>query len=117
MEQQNQKLLQSSAVATQDDSITHRSSSSSSRKQDSQIHLAVSALTSFWDNLSRVQLTPNALREFDRRTERLSTSSPSRISVTEEHYTRQVKRFARLGGPALDDIRNVSLFQQILCVI
>jgi hypothetical protein len=107
MEQQNQKLLQSSELATQDALIVHRSSSSSARKRHSRTHVTLSALTSFWDNLSRVQLTPKALKEFDRRTDRHSASSPPRISAIEEHSTAQVKRFARLGGPALDNIRGV----------
>jgi hypothetical protein len=88
--------------------MLHRSSSSSARKRHSRTYVTLSAVTSFWDNLLQVQLTPKALREFDRRTERHSASSPPRISAIEEHSIAQIKRFARLGGPALDNIRGVN---------
>ncbi|KAL9023439.1 MAG: hypothetical protein Q9196_007198 [Gyalolechia fulgens] len=59
----------------------------------------------FWDNLSRVWLSPGALQEFDRRTVwPVVPVPPGRISKREIDPL-QLKRFARHGGPALSDLR------------
>jgi hypothetical protein len=62
----------------------------------------------FWDNLSQVPLCRRALREFDRRTLRPAAPKPPVRSVLEEDLVKQLKRFARRGGPALRDLRGVS---------
>ena len=76
----------------------------------------------FWDTLSQVWLTPRALREFDRRNavrEREQTyttavglwpcnRSPIDISQLTATSLKNLKRFARRGGPSLTDLRNVS---------
>ena len=68
--------------------------------------------SSFWDNLSRLWLTPRALREFDRRTEWPVTPIPLERTGKEEDIDRlQLKRFARHGGPSLDHLRAVSSIQ------
>ncbi|KAF2195614.1 hypothetical protein K469DRAFT_681898 [Zopfia rhizophila CBS 207.26] len=59
----------------------------------------------FWDNLSRVPLCRRALREFNRRTVLPSAPKPPVRSVLEGDLVKQLKRFARHGGPSLRDIR------------
>jgi hypothetical protein len=65
----------------------------------------------FWDNLSRVWLTPRALREFDRRTVWPTTPVPPDRTGKEDIDLAQLKRFARHGGPSLGDLRAVSSIQ------
>ena len=65
----------------------------------------------FWDNLSRLWLTPRALREFDRRTEWPAAPVPPKQTGKEDINLAQLKRFARHGGPALGDLRAVSQIQ------
>lgn len=65
----------------------------------------------FWDNLSRVWLTPRALREFDRRTAWPTAPVPPDRTGREDIDLAQLKRFARHGGPSLDDLRAVSSIQ------
>jgi hypothetical protein len=62
----------------------------------------------FWDNLSRVPLCRRALREFNRRTVRPTAPKPPERSVIKGDLIKQLKRFARHGGPTLRDIRGVS---------
>jgi hypothetical protein len=62
----------------------------------------------FWDNLSQVPLCRGALREFDRRTVRpIATHKPLVRSALKEDLVKQLKRYARHGGPDLRDIRGV----------
>jgi hypothetical protein len=58
----------------------------------------------FWDDLSKVWLTPRALRELDRR----NSIKPRPEPKTPEVYTTTLARFARHGGPYLCDLRGVS---------
>ncbi|KAL9056689.1 MAG: hypothetical protein Q9162_002758 [Coniocarpon cinnabarinum] len=60
--------------------------------------------TAFWDNLSRLWLTPQALREFDRRT-REHTGQQQLPCGIEATCVPSLKRFARHGGPDLSFIR------------
>ncbi|KAI9779876.1 MAG: hypothetical protein M1816_003323 [Peltula sp. TS41687] len=66
------------------------------------------AKTTFWDSLSRVHLTTRALKELDRRnhshTSRRTTTTEIQ-RVWPQYITRQIKRFARHGGPNLTDLR------------
>lgn len=76
----------------------------------------------FWDTLSKVWLTPRALREFDRRNTAQSLEQKyisdwepwSRkrsfvdISGLSAVALKELKRFARRGGPDLVDVRGVS---------
>ena len=64
--------------------------------------------SSFWDNLSRQWLTRRALREFDRRTVWPTVLVPPDQSGKENTRRAQLKRFARHGGPSLDDLRAAS---------
>lgn len=59
----------------------------------------------FWDSLSKVWLTPRALRELDRRNDAKppATNSAAPISVTPT----PLARFARRGGPDLGHLRGV----------
>ncbi|KAJ2895073.1 hypothetical protein MKZ38_006960 [Zalerion maritima] len=57
----------------------------------------------FWDNLSRVSLTPLALRELDRRN---NTSRPLEPTTRGRHCD-DLARFARHGGPNLSGIRGL----------
>ena len=61
----------------------------------------------FWDNLSRVPLCPRALREFNRRITRPVVPKPPARSILKGDLVKQLKRFARHGGPNLRDIRGV----------
>jgi len=65
----------------------------------------------FWDNLSRVWLTPRALREFDRRTVWPTAPVPPGRTGKEDIDLAQLKRFARHGGPSLGELRAVSSIQ------
>ena len=76
----------------------------------------------FWDTLSKVWLTPRALREFDRRNavqDRKQTYTadlgfwprkrlPIDISLLTAASLKILKRFARRGGPSLTDLRIIS---------
>ncbi|KAK5651101.1 hypothetical protein OQA88_13283 [Cercophora sp. LCS_1] len=55
----------------------------------------------FWDNLSKVWLTPRALRELDRRNDARPVPNPPAPAV----YTTDLGRFARRGGPDLRHLR------------
>jgi hypothetical protein len=57
----------------------------------------------FWDNLSKVWLTPRALRELDRR----NKAQPSPRFAVPELYATKLARFARHGGPDLRHLRGV----------
>lgn len=77
----------------------------------------------FWNTLSKVWITPRALREFDRRnaaqiskqrrtTDDLKPRSRKRPFVDTSYLSaappKDLKRFARRGGPSLVDLRSVS---------
>ena len=79
------------------------------KRQRLQRHPRHRTPSSFWDNLSRQWLTRRALREFDRRTICLAAPIPPQRTGEENINLAKLKRFARLGGPSLDDIRGVSL--------
>ncbi|TWU79164.1 hypothetical protein ED733_008866 [Metarhizium rileyi] len=64
----------------------------------------------FWDNLSRVWLTPRALRELDRRNK---TTQPLRRVPVPELYPTQLARFARRGGPDLRHLRGYTEREEI----
>ncbi|KAK5656498.1 hypothetical protein OQA88_4475 [Cercophora sp. LCS_1] len=55
----------------------------------------------FWDNLSKVLLTPRALRELDRRNNAQPITKPPSPAV----YIKDLARFARCGGPDLRHLR------------
>lgn len=70
----------------------------------------------YWDTLSKLWLTPSALRELDRRNkklpgpDRIATScKPVREPDLIDYQPQQLKRFARYGGPDLCDLRGVCL--------
>lgn len=68
-------------------------------------------IAGFWDRLSRVQLSRQALREFDRRT-RLTSDTSAPLAPTARNPLRgsrsiQLKRLAQRGGPSLTHIRGV----------
>ena len=64
--------------------------------------------SSFWDNLSRQWLTRRALREFDRRTVWPAIPVPPSRVCKENINLAKLKRFARHGGPSLNELRDVS---------
>ncbi|KAL8825833.1 MAG: hypothetical protein Q9170_007639 [Blastenia crenularia] len=72
------------------------------RQKSNQAHRTPS---SFWDNLSRQWLTRRALQEFDRRTVWPAASIPPHRTAKEYINLAKLQRFARHGGPGLDDIR------------
>ncbi len=58
----------------------------------------------FWDNLSKVYISLRSLREFERRTiHPPKPRLPSRREL-DDHQLLRLKRFARHGGPCLDDL-------------
>ncbi|KAI8626605.1 hypothetical protein F5Y19DRAFT_221473 [Xylariaceae sp. FL1651] len=56
----------------------------------------------FWDNLSKVWLTPRALLELDRRNSIRPATKPT---TSEDIYSKDLARFARHGGPDLQHLR------------
>lgn len=78
------------------------------------------SITAFWNSLSKVWLTPRALDELDRRNRQSAGSvrtsiTPDQIRETAalEHFSYQIKRFAKHGGPDLCGLRGVSKAQVI----
>ncbi|KAI0413998.1 hypothetical protein F5X98DRAFT_366206 [Xylaria grammica] len=66
----------------------------------------------FWDSLSEVPLTKNALRELERRKPPRPVTQPSTAKCLDYYSltTRErIKRFARIGGPDLSDLRGSHL--------
>lgn len=61
----------------------------------------------FWDNLSRLWLTPRALREFDRRARQRDSHQQRNPGNLKSVGAPSLKRFARHGGPDLSHIRAV----------
>ncbi|KAK7927824.1 hypothetical protein PG985_004822 [Apiospora marii] len=66
----------------------------------------------FWDNLSKVWLTPRALRELDRRNSARTPAKPttpekvnSDALASVKHGDPGLRKFARHGGPDLRDLR------------
>ena len=74
-------------------------------------HQKLRTLSSYWDNLSKLWLTDDALQEFNRRTIRPTIPIPPHRTGKEDIDPAKLKRFARHGGPSLSDIRGVSLIQ------
>jgi hypothetical protein len=95
----------------------------------------------FWDDLSKIWLTPNALRELDRRNQQsksnqkrrppqacrlftLTTSQSNRTTLSTDdilrHYTKKklkdMKWFAMFGGPDLRGLRGVCILSSLLPV-
>lgn len=62
----------------------------------------------FWDTLSRVPLSKNALRELDRRNA-LQPLLPNRNLENRLPRTADVKRLSRVGDPDLQKLRGVRL--------
>ena len=80
------------------------------------------ASTAYWDSLSKLWLTRRALDELKRRNRH--TASPVRTAAARrldwggepdplEYPSKQLKRFARHGGPDLRDLRGVSLAREM----
>ncbi|KAI5464423.1 hypothetical protein BGZ63DRAFT_421464 [Mariannaea sp. PMI_226] len=103
---QKRKLSQSGLVSTDPDQY-------SSKKP--KLNHQASPLPWFWDNLSFIFLTTNALRELDRRN-RLNQHALEKAEQTQgatdqislqssPRDLQKLKRFARCGGPDLKDLR------------
>jgi len=60
----------------------------------------------FWDRLSRIPLSKNALRELDRRNT-LQSLVPNQHLENRLPHEADINRFSRLGGPDLRDLRGV----------
>lgn len=80
-------------------------------KSDYSTHARGVPSPEFWDRLSRVQLSRQALREFDRRT-LLTSDTSAPLAPTARNPLRgsrsiQLKRLAQRGGPPLTHIRGV----------
>jgi hypothetical protein len=88
-------------------SLDDQSESQPSKRLKSSTKLHSAA---FYDSLSKVWLTRRALKELDRRTTQVN--SPKRPAsaiqrVYREDTLKQIRRFARHGGPELRDLRGV----------
>ena len=107
---------QSDRCETQAKKQKHSSRTSSNSTKSSSTNSSPSswdrAQRSYWDSLSRLWLTPNALREFNRRHSLLQTSAPpdTQTLVTRKQCSTNISQFARRGGPDLSEIRNVCCF-------
>ena len=98
-------------------------SSKRQKTDDSTRQARRAARERFWGTLSKVWLTPRALREFDRRnaaqkcTSDLELRGRTTSFVDIPHLSpaclKKLKRFARRGGPSLVDLRSVS--QATIC--
>lgn len=69
----------------------------------------------YWDTLSKVRLSRRALREFDRRRE-TDTQHRHREGIQSSRGAfafRDIRDFARRGGPSLAHLRGVSLFETL----
>lgn len=65
----------------------------------------------FWDNLSEIWLTHNALRELDRRNKQATADvSPQHqfLRPVTRDVLKTIQRFARQGSPDLSELRGVS---------
>ena len=97
-------------------------SSKRQKTDDSTRQARRAARDRYWNTLSKVWLTPRALQEFDRRNVvqhleqrctpdlevRSRTTSLVDISHLSPASLKELKRFARRGGPSLVDLRSVS---------
>ena len=99
---ENQAKKRKHSSCTSSNSTKSSSTNSSSSSWDR-------AQRSYWDSLSRLWLTPNALRELNRRHSLLQTRAPpdTQTLVTRKQCSTDIVRFARRGGPDLSEIRNV----------
>ena len=79
----------------------------SSKAQKEWSYIFSSSSLNFWDHLSRIWLTRSAIQEFDRRTVQLVVPKPKLPSDFKGHPTKELKRFARQGGPSLCNLRGV----------
>lgn len=89
---------------TQEGSVKRLKSNSTRRR-------AANFPPQFWDTLSKVWLTPRALRELDRRndTRPPATEATAPISIIPTNLA----RFARRGGPDLCQLRGVRLLRRM----
>ena len=62
----------------------------------------------FWDDLSRVWLTPRALRELDRRNDAAAQPAANPPAALLAVRGKSLDQFARHGGPNLCHLRGVS---------
>lgn len=74
------------------------------RKSTTEPRRASNFSPAFWDHLSKVWLTPRALRELDRRN---STQRPPTTPTAPDVASTDLARFARHGGPDLRHLRGV----------
>lgn len=116
------KRKQSSPHACEVDNTPHLSSKRQRVDENHTREARHAARDRFWDTLSKAWLTRRALREFDRRNaardrEQTHTTdlgfwprnrSPIGVSQLTAASRKNLKRFARRGGPSLTDLRNVS---------
>ncbi len=62
----------------------------------------------FYDNLSRIWVTPRSLRELQRRLPKTSYTVPPDRSALRGEDIAGLRKFAMRGGPEMGDIRGVS---------
>ncbi|KAM3441687.1 hypothetical protein MY4824_001465 [Beauveria thailandica] len=100
--QQSMANLQNCKRRNTDD-LTQDSPPAKRIKSSSALRKAVNFPPQFWDNLSKIWLTPRALRELDRRNDAKpparNSAAFSRVSPT------TLARFARRGGPDIRHLR------------
>jgi len=77
------------------------------KRRKRSLHSLHQTSPAFWDNLSRVPLTRRALSEYNRRVDTSIAPRPPKQETLHGDLAKQLKRFARHGGPSLRNIRGV----------
>lgn len=101
--QTTKRKRRTSAEATS----TPGSPSQAPKGQKQLLHLSSKLSPEIWNNLSRIWLTRAAIQEFHRRKVQPVRPKPKNRSDLKGYSAKELKSFARRGGPSLRDLRGV----------